>query len=238
MKYFIVGLSSIISVSVTPALQAQEKLRLLSIDAPPYIFQLSDGSLAGLFYDRIKCVLEKIEQPYSIEFQPWLRAQIEVRAGRASGFFPATRDDQRDAYATFSNSLIEVESDFYSLKTSTLDPQNPEFKEKAIISALWGSTQYRDLHNENYKVGPVAHSLESLFGLVERGRVDAILVPDFVAETILENKGTLKNYKKSFYSSHRSGVYITNAYLEQYPTFLTRFNEKIAECIPKKMLDE
>lgn len=237
MKYFFVGLSAIVYVAFAPGLEAKEELKLLAVEAPPFISKLPDGSLGGIFYERLKCVLEKIEQPFSIEFQPWLRAQIEVQAGRASGFLPASKDIQRDKYATLSDSLMEVNSNFYYLKDSSLKPDDPDFKERAKVSAMWGSTQYQELQAANFTLGPTAHGFDNLFLLVEHGRADAVLAPGILAETILKNRGVLNKYKKDYYISHYSGVYFTNVYLEQHPTFLSRFNKEISGCALEHSLD-
>ena len=52
MKYFIVGLSAIFFVVMTPALQAADDIKLLALNAPPYIYKLQDGSVEGLFHSR------------------------------------------------------------------------------------------------------------------------------------------------------------------------------------------
>lgn len=234
MKYFVASICALFSIILAPNLGAiddHKGLRLLTIDVPPLISKRPDGTFVGVFYERLNCVLNKMQQPYSIEVQPWKRAQAEVRAGRADGFIPATREDLRDTYATFSDGLMEVKSYFYYHANSPLKPQNPDYKAKANVSALLGSTQYQDLLADKYSLGIIAHSFEHLFDLLEHDRVDAILAPDVLAKTILKQRGISKDYKQHFYSSRHSGVYITNDYLENHPDFLTRFNKEIPSCI-------
>ena len=233
MKYFITSIFAIFSIILAPSLWAVDEhksLRLLTLDVPPLISKRPDGAFFGVFYERLDCVLNKMQQPYSIEIQPWKRAQAEVRAGRADGFIPATREDLRDEYATFSDALMEVKSYFYYRVDSALKPENPDYKTRANVSALLGSTQYHDLQADNYAPGPRAHSFENLFDLLEHDRVDAVLAPKALAKAILKERGVFENYKEHFYSSRHSGVYITNDYLTHHPDFLTRFNKEIPGC--------
>lgn len=233
MKYFLASIGVLFSIILTPNLGAidnHKSLSLLTVDVPPLISKLPDGTFVGVFYERLNCVLNKMQQPYSIEVQPWKRAQAEVRAGRADGFIPATREDLRDTYATFSDALMEVKSYFYYPVNAALKPKNPDYKASANVSALLGSTQFQDLLIDNYTPGPRAHSFDHLFDLLEHNRVDAVLAPEALGKSILKQRGIDKNYKQHFYSSRHSGVYITNDYLENHPDFLTRFNKEIPGC--------
>lgn len=232
MKYFIIGLSSIICVFLTPALQAQEELTLFTTETSPYVVKLPNGSFKGLFYDRVACVLDKMQIDYAISLEPWKRAQAEVQAGRASGFFPASRSDLRDTYASISANIMYAEFYFYYLKTAPYQPDTPNFKEKATVSAFWGSMRYQELESGGYTIGPRAYTFESLFDLTDHGRVDAVLLPDVMAKAILKQRGTLNNYKRSFHSKRPMGVYFANAFLEKNPTFLMKFNQKISGCVP------
>ena len=230
MKYLIIALSTILFITPVTDLDAEDEMKIFVLEAPPFISQQPDGTVTGIFYDRLKCIFERMQKPFSVEMQPWKRAQAEVLAGRAAGFAPASREDIRDTYATFSGSLMEVKSYFYYLKSATLEPQDPDYKDRAKVSALIGSTQYQDLQNENYTLGPLVQNFENLFDLVERKRVEAVLAPAVLAEMILKARGTLNNYKKHYYSSRHSGVYFANGYLDKHPGFLQRFNKEIGGC--------
>lgn len=237
MKFFLKSLILFLCIMLGSALHAREDLKLLTPNTPPFVFNVADGPIEGLFYDRVKCVLDNLGLSYSVSIEPWKRAQAEVQVGRADGFFPASRSDYRDTYASLSDSVMEAEFYFYYLKNSPLKPEDPDFKERATVSAFWGSMRYQELQDAGFQLGPEAHTFETLFDLADHGRVDAVLLSGVMAQSILEHRGRLKNYERSFHSSRPMGVYLSNVYLEQHPDFLNSFNQRIKGCSIDKAFD-
>lgn len=237
MNYFVIFLSAIIYIVSAPDLEAAEELKLLASDAPPYISQLPDGSFEGQFYDRMACVLDKMEQPFSTELKPWMRVQAEVEQGKAEGFFPTTKSEFRDAYATFTDSLLDPKFYLYYLRDSALKPDSPDFNEKAKVSVLWGTLLYQELASAGNMLGPEAHSFEALFELLDRGRVDAVLLSGDIASILLKERGTSDKYMRTVHSSRPMGVYLSNVFLEKQPTFLSRFNKEINGCALEHPID-
>lgn len=133
MNFFIACLGASLSFSMAPALQATDDMRLLALNAPPYIYKLQNGSVEGLFHDRLSCILGKIDQPFSVEIVPWKRASLEVEQGRADGFFPTTQSDKYEDYATLTETVMATNFYLYYLKEAPLKPGNPNFKEKAKV---------------------------------------------------------------------------------------------------------
>lgn len=231
MKYFLIFLSAIFSVVLTLALAADEEMKLLSLNAPPYIYELPDGSVEGLFHDRLSCILGNIGQSYSVEIIPWKRTKIEVEQGRADGFFPSIDLGKLEKYATRTDTVMTTNYYLYYLKDSPLKPGDPDFKKTAQISILSGTQQDKELKMAGYKLGPAAHSFGSLFDFLEHGRADAILVSGIIARAILKQRGTLDKYDREFHSKLSFGVYIANVYLEKSPNFLNSFNQHINVCL-------
>ncbi len=232
MKYFIRELITLSYIILSPALQAADELKLLTTEVLPYISKSADGSLGGVTYNQVVCILNKMEQPFSIELEPWTRVQADVERGRADGFFPSTVSDKRSKFAAASDSLMNTNIFLYYLEDAPLKPDSPEFKEKAKIAALHGTLIHQDLVDAGYVMGPDAHSFGALFDFLDRGRADAILLPEDIASTILKTRETLKKYKRHIYSYRFSVAYISNAYLENHPDFLQRFNKEIGGCKP------
>lgn len=230
MKYFIVGLSAIFFVIMAPAMQAADDMRLLALNAPPYIYKLQDGSVEGLFHDRLSCILGKINQPFSVEIVPWTRAKIEVESGRAEGFFPTIKSDKYENYATLTDAVMSTNYYLYYLKESPIKPSDPDFKEKAQVSILSGTLQNKALEAAGYRLGPDAHSFEGLFDFLAHGRADAILISGVIARALLLQRGKLKEYDRAFHSKLSFGAYLSNVYLEKNPNLLKAFNKHINGC--------
>lgn len=237
MKYFLNSLILLLCMILGSALHAREDIKLLTPNTPPFVFKVADGPIEGVFYDRVECALNKLGLTYSVSLEPWKRAQAEVQVGRADGFFPASRSDFRDTYASLSDSVMEAEFYFYYLKNSMFKPKDPDFNEMATVSAFWGSMRYQELQEAGFQLGPEAHTFETLFDLADHGRVDAVLLSGVMGQSILERRGRLENYERSFHSSRPMGVYFANVFLEQHPGFLNNFNHRIKGCSIKKSLD-
>ena len=233
MKYFEQRLNALLLAMlalVGSSVQADDELSLLSIEAPPYVYMLPDGSLDGLFYTRMKCVLDKIQQPYSVSFKPWLRVQMDVENGSADGFFPAVRSQERDQYASLTNTIIAAKYFLYYLKDAPLKPGDPDFKAKAKVSSIRGTLRNQELVAAGYMPGPEAISFENLFDQLDRGRVEAILISGALAEFLATKRGTLDMYGRQFYDELSFGMYISNAFIKQRPEFLNKFNSNIHSC--------
>lgn len=230
MKYFIANICALFSIIFSPALQAVDELKLLTTEVLPYISKSPDGSLGGTTYNKVVCILNKMEQPFSIELEPWIRVQADVERGKADGFFPSTVSDKRNKFATASDSFMDTNIYLYYVEGAPLKPDSREFKEKAKVAAFQGTLIHQDLVDAGYIMGPDAHSFETLFDFLDRGRADAIFLPEDIASSILKTRKTSKKYKRYVYSSRHSGVYISNVYLKSHPDFLTRFNKEIPSC--------
>ena len=230
MKYFVIGLGFILSISAAPESRAEDVLRLVTDQAPPYISMKPDGSFEGSFYQRMNCVLTKMDQAYSIGFRPWKRAQAEVENGGADGFFPTSRSDVRDEYAVFSDSLLTAKFNFYFLKDADLKPDDPDFKKKGRVSALWGTLVYQQLTAEGANLGPDAHSFENLFELLDYKRTDAILLSSDIADALLAKQGTKSKYRAQLHSIRPQCIYISKEYLKKHPAFLLTFNKTTKSC--------
>ena len=81
-----------------------------------------------------------------------------------------------------------------------------------------------------YRLGPEAHSFETLFEFLDHGRADAILLSGVIAHALLLQRGKLKEYDRVFHSKLSFGAYLSNVYLEKNPNFLKSFNQHINGC--------
>jgi polar amino acid transport system substrate-binding protein len=226
------GLLAGIFFAVTAGLAAgPEKLLLTTQEWAPYHTAINDVP-NGIAVRVIDCVLEKMQQPYSITFLPWTRAQDEVKTGRAHGFFVASQSDKRDEYARLSTPIAPQKWIWYLRKDSKRTPEAVSFKQTARVAATAGSNMANWLEENGFNIVSRPKMTEQLVEMLQREYVDAVLANELVFSKALR---TLKLSNDMFYTYVQKdapvGVYFSKAFLENYPGFLQRFNTAIPACI-------
>jgi polar amino acid transport system substrate-binding protein len=97
----------------TPA-AAQQTLRLVTGELPPYAFHVppptvaEQGEAQGLVFDVVREVARRIGHPQGIEFMPWVRAQELAMTRPGVGILALTRSPEReDRYAWVFNVVTD-----------------------------------------------------------------------------------------------------------------------------------
>ena len=121
---FVIGFLAVFLMTVPGIAGGPDKLLITTQGWEPYTKEVN-GVQSGTAVEALACVLKKMGQPYSIAFIPWIRAQAEVREGRAHAFFPAGRNNERDEYARLSDGIVSVKWVWYLPKDSNLNPKDP-----------------------------------------------------------------------------------------------------------------
>lgn len=187
--------------------------------------------LDGFAVNVVRCVLEKMEQPYEIKVVPWKRAQHLVETNMAHGFFSASKNKTRDQYATISEIIAEQKWNWYLLKESSLNPTNDSFRKEASVGGMLGSNMLTWLNTNRYKIKAQPNDTETLVKMLIFKRMDAILANELVMKNVLE-KMKLSPEKFHIYLNRNKplGVYWSKKFLLENPNFLKRFNRLIKEC--------
>ena len=100
----------------------------------------------------VKFVLDNLCYPHMIGFLHWERAQFEVKAGWAQGFFAASRSKSRDAYARLSASFAPQKWFWILKKENQLLPGYPSFVKAAKATAVAGSNMVSWLRGNGYNL--------------------------------------------------------------------------------------
>lgn len=206
------------------------ELRLATQEWPPYQTyenEILDGEAVRI----VKCILEKMGQPYKIDVFPWKRAQKLVEDGQYHGFFAASKNEERDGYATLSAPIALQKWNWYVSKKTAFDPDDASFKGTAAVAARFGSNMLEWLEENGYNVVVRPYTTEKIVELLARERIDAALASESVFEEIMASKQISPD--KFHVVTHRNkplGVYFSNDFLSGHPEFLQKFNETIGQC--------
>jgi polar amino acid transport system substrate-binding protein len=208
---------------------AADKLILLTDDRPPFEFVTPSGEIDGVAVRVVKGALDKMNWSYEIKVKPWKRAQQEVKKGKADGFFAASKNNARDQYATLSGVIADQYWNWYLLKSSSLDPNSRDFKQKARTGSWFGSNSLKWLKKNEYIVKGNPQKIEALVKQLKAGRIDVIFGSNFAIEGDLKKMNALDkvNIVKGLHKP--MGVYFSKSYLAKHPEFLGKFNEAIKD---------
>lgn len=210
---------------------AVDAIRIATHDQAPYGTYLPDKSFDGVAVRVMRCVLQKMGQPFTIEVYPWERAQVLAQRGEVQGFFPATIKKERLEWAEPSKVIADQKWIWYLPVNSTLDPTSPGFKATAKVGAHFGSNRLKMLESENYNVVLKPQTDELLLLAFKLGRADAILGGDLaISAAMKEHSIDPKSFRTVLAQDNPLFAYFGKQFLQSEPGFLARFDSFVAGC--------
>lgn len=203
---------------------AQYQMHFFLPDFPPYTTIDTDGNPRGIGLDKMKQVLDSMEIEYTIQVgSNHGRALSELKVGRSDGFFMASKNEQRDRYAVFSESVMVNRWVWVVLKHNK-DSFNPSPEAGYEIESLLNTNTHYWLKKSGYAAAKPAYDITSLVEKLDTQEADAILV----AEEVFNSRfGQDERYQVILQQEKKFGAYISKAFLSQNPTFMTELNQAI-----------
>ncbi|MDM8523286.1 transporter substrate-binding domain-containing protein [Desulfococcaceae bacterium HSG8] len=214
-----------------PPAFCQEKAVLLNIhDFPPLCGYSEKGLPEGIGVQVVKCVFEKMKQPYKIELRSLAKAALNVRTGNADGFFVASRNKDRDEFAVWSEYIAEQNWNWYLLKDNPFDPNDPSFKKQAKIASLLGTNSLKWAKENGYQVTGAPPTPDLLIRMLKAKRMDAIFLSDLLMQATMKQMDLTDEFRVVAGTHKKVGVYFSKKFLENHPGFLERFNGFVPGC--------
>lgn len=191
---------------------------------------IADDSFQGSAVNVVRCAAKKINYDLDIIVVPWPRAQSYTVSGKVDGFFSASQQDKRDTFATLSEFIADQTWNWYYLKGSSIVPGHANFKSKAKVASFNGSNMLSYIESQGYNIAMRPLNSEKLYQALIKKRIDAAVSNDQVMESLLNKYNThhLFNIKKL--KNKPLGVYFSNEFLSEQPSFLASFNKAVIEC--------
>ena len=176
----------------------------------------------------LQCIFKKIDREYSAQVIPWRRAYQDVKSNRIDGFFTAIPMRQVDPYAVLSAPLV-LENWYWFWRMDTVAPET--WREGYRLGSILGSQQETWLGEAGYKVEMSGNNLPQLIKLLQGKRIDVILADrDHFEQAAKELKLDANKFQSRFFRYVPLGVYFNEHFLNNNPTFLAAFNQKITAC--------
>ena len=215
------------------AAAASEKavLRMAMPDYPPYTY-IEDGQYQGEGYDAFVFIMQQLQRDFNISLVPnYGRAVLDLQNDVIDGLFLASENAERNSMAVFSDPVSITRWTWVWLtQQQTLTPDSSNFASRAIVSAQINSNIYLWLKAQGYRVAGGPNNIRDLFRLLNNRRVDAIMLPEQTALTVIqENSYPLQNYQFKTMRELPFAIYISKRFLEKEPDFMEQLNNAIAE---------
>ena len=193
-------------------------------DFPPYTSVDTAGHNIGIGLNKVTPILDSIGVNYTIKIgSNHGRALAELRSGRSDGFFMASRNDERDKYAVFSESVMTNRWVWVVLK-SKHDNTSPTIESGYIVASLLNTNTNRWLEKSGFKMTRPAEKIESLIRRLDTQEIDAVLVAEEVFHHHFKHN---PNYKIILQEEKKFGLYISKTFLKQHPLFMDKLNNAI-----------
>ena len=214
------------------AAAASEKavLRMAMPDYPPYTY-IEDGQYQGEGYDAFVFIMQQLQRDFNISLVPnYGRAVLDLQNDVIDGLFLASENAERNSMAVFSDPVSITRWTWVWLtQQQTLTPDSSNFASRAIVSAQINSNIYLWLKAQGYRVAGGPNDIRDLFRLLNNRRVDAIMLPEQTALTVIqENNYPLQNYQFKTMRELPFAIYISKRFLEKEPDFMVQLNNAIA----------
>jgi ABC-type amino acid transport substrate-binding protein len=209
---------------------AKPVLRMAMPDYPPYTY-VKNGNYQGEGYDAFVFIMQQVQRDFKIFLVPnYGRAVLDLQNKVIDGLFLASENAERDSIAVFSDPVSTTRWTWIWLtQEQKLAPGNSHFQASAIVSAQINSNIYLWLQEQGYQVAGGPNDIRDLFRLLNNHRVDAIMLPESTALTVIQENGyRLQDYQFKTERELPFAIYISKAFLEKEPDFMTGLNKAIA----------
>lgn len=189
---------------------------------------IADKTFTGKSVDTLRCTFNKLPYTLKILVMPWKRAQLTVEMKQADGFFSASKNAERDQFATFSAPLHSQNWVWYYKEKSNITPTKEHFKSLAKVGAYSGSNMTKWLSDNGYNTTVNTTSPKDLLQALKIGRINTILANDRVINSVIDTVDI--KLDSHIHSERPLGVYFSKDFLKSNSTFLDQFNLKLSQC--------
>lgn len=219
--------TALLFACVSMKVQAAYDMHFFLPDFPPYTTIDEQGKPTGIGIDKVLPILSSIGVEYSVTVSSnHGRALSELRKHRSDGFFMASRNEERDKYAVFSEPVM-INRWVWVIRNDDIkgfDPHSEHFKSSAKVTSLLNANTSYWLKKQGYQVVPPASHISGLIEKLDNKEIDAFLVAEVV---FLHDVSSLKGYGIVLEEEKAFGLYISKSFLKKHPEFMERLNVAI-----------
>lgn len=215
-----------------PGLAAGVRLRLATLEYPPYIINTTQGA-SGLTVEIVRSVFARMHQPVAIEFFPISRGQSMLRDGSVDGFFSIKKTPEREkSYLFPQQPLMRQDYVFFVRKHSRwhFSGHLPDLAQARI--GIVHNTSYGQRFDLAAKDGvfrrlDATSSHEMNFRKLLAGRIDIIICSRLVGVYYLNAMGQASQVSISGPVVETAVSYIAFSRKKKFQALSRRFDQTI-----------
>ncbi len=186
----------------------------------------------------INCAMSMLDQPFKIYRVPWKRAQVSTKFDKYHGFFMASKNKERDTYATLSEPFVTIKWIYVTSKERKISPLDLNFNTR-LFAAHLGSARHKWL-DEQFNKGLIQKGIvtftksEILLKMLLLNRIDVALFNNIDFEQLVKNVPVnMSEIEVHIQREIPTGIYFSNTFIAENPSFLERFNSTLTQCKTK-----
>lgn len=227
MRSFHTVITCLVLLASTHA-SANSRLELYTFHSPPYQVEQVGGedpyAVFGTTIDSMRCITAHMDWDMQVQSVPQNRALHGLRTRSVDGYFAVDETELLDQYALPTAPIALEKWYVYSL--------NPiENFQDARIGAIAGSNEAHWLETSQYNLAMTVAHPRQLVALLERGRVDAVLLDQRVMAMLHLGSNGRAPLSHSFVRFAPLHLYLTHRFVAEHPEFIPIFNQNIEQCV-------
>lgn len=221
------ALTAMILVLVSSSLSAN-RLNLYTFHSPPYQVEQVAGedpyAVHGTTVDSVRCIAQRSGWDIRAQLVPQNRAIHGLRTQTIDGYFAVDESTLLNEYALPTAPVALEKWYFYSL--NPIDDYT-----NTRLAAIAGSNEALWLEDSPYELTMTVSHPRQLLALLERGRVDAVMLDQRVMGLLQLTDNGIGRLASSFIRFAPLHLYLNRRFVSEHPDFIDRFNRNIGPCV-------
>lgn len=208
---------------------SQPTLNLYTFHSPPY--QIGTGkdrdstvNPVGTTVETVRCITGRMGWQTRIRTVPQKRAIHGLQNHLIDGYFAVDESDVMNRFAQ-ATAPVALEKWYFYSREPIDDVTN------ASIAAIAGSNEAIWLEHSLYDTALTVSYPEQLLALLERNRVDAVLMDERVMDLLRQEGSGPTQLHRYFVRFVPLRLYLTQPFAAHHPAFLLEFNSYISPCV-------
>lgn len=209
-------ISLVLGMCFMPLAVAQQPLRVVTENLPPYNYQDPQGRLTGPSADIVRLLLKSLGLKTRIEVLPWARAYKEALSQPNILIFSLLKTRTREKQFHWLTPISPIDVQVFTLATPNGEPfahlNNIGNRTLGIVRDSSGTEFVKRHFNLPAKNIVLSRSYENLYKLNQLGRIDFFMAPGLLVQYLNHQlKTQLQRRPRSVYilpSGHQRQVYL------------------------------
>lgn len=191
-------------------------------------FYFEQGQLKGVYGEKLQCALNKIDISLNYKVLPVARLELLLQNGEVDVGVGLVTTQERNAYASYSKSLLDVKFLFIQSSQKNILLQHQLSNQKVAVMTESNSVDLaHEFGSEPYQV----NSYEQIVQMVAKNRISGAIVPSAVYYSL--DKVTQQQLQYYAIKEYAVGFYVSNK-SKAHQLLMDSLNKAVSFCLQTK----